>query len=71
MQVEYLKIFIEKVFDPYFTTKSDTDGTGLGLYMSYRIINESMGGTIEVKNCEYNYQGKSYKGAQFIIKLPL
>lgn len=52
---------IERLFEPYFTTKSDTAGTGIGLYMSKIIIEDHMHGTIDVKNAE--------KGAQFIITL--
>ncbi|QKF81472.1 ATP-binding protein [Halarcobacter ebronensis] len=62
---------MSKIFDPYFTTKGDSDGTGLGLYMSYRIINENMGGSIKVENIEYEYEGKVHKGAQFSITLPI
>jgi len=53
---------ITKIFNPYFTTKNEADGTGLGLYMSRSIIQEHMNGTIEVEN------GK--KGARFTIILP-
>ena len=58
---------ITKVFDPYFTTKHKSQGTGLGLYMTNRIIDESMNGNIEVKNTQYSYQDKICTGAEFII----
>ncbi len=54
---------IPRVFEPYFTTKDLSVGTGLGLYMSYKIIKESLKGKISVINSEY--------GAKFIIEIPL
>ncbi|MEA3512035.1 MAG: sensor histidine kinase [Campylobacterota bacterium] len=52
-----------KIFDPYFTTKHKSQGTGLGLHMSYKIVHESLYGKLSVKNTE--------NGASFIIVLPL
>ncbi len=61
---------IAKIFDSHFTTKQDADGTGIGLYMSQKIIHDSCKGTLEVENSKYNYKGIEYKGAQFTILLP-
>ena len=59
---------ILKVFEPYFTTKHNSQGTGLGLYMTHKIINESLGGTIEISNVSYASHKKCTK---VTIKLPI
>jgi signal transduction histidine kinase/ABC-type nitrate/sulfonate/bicarbonate transport system substrate-binding protein len=61
---------LQNVFEPYFTTKQETKGTGLGLYMSYNII-KKMDGNIKAKNGVFEHQQKIFEGAQFTIKLPL
>ncbi|MEA3387640.1 MAG: ATP-binding protein [Patescibacteria group bacterium] len=59
-----------KIFDPYFSTKTKKDGTGLGLYMSKTIIEEHCGGELSVSNDKViNKDGKPSCGAVFKIKL--
>jgi len=58
------KSIIKKVFEPYFTTKKDT-GTGIGLYMSKKIIKDSLNGEITVSNETFVYESIQYKGACF------
>ena len=63
------KDIINKVFEPYFTTKHKSQGTGIGLYMSQDIITNHLNGIIFVSNEKYTYEGKDYKGAKFTIKI--
>jgi len=62
---------INKIFEPYWTTKHQSQGTGLGLSMVYNLIVNEMNGNIDVENTTYTYNNKKYMGAKFIIKLPL
>jgi PAS domain S-box-containing protein len=62
---------IGKIFEPYFTTKYKSNGTGIGLYMTHQIIQDHMEGKIEAENVTYEYDTHKYKGAIFTIKLPL
>jgi PAS domain S-box-containing protein len=62
---------LPNIFEPYFTTKHQSQGTGLGLHMSYKLIVDGMNGTIEAKNINYYYHNKSYVGVEFIITLPI
>ncbi|MCK5542331.1 MAG: PAS domain-containing protein [Desulfobacterales bacterium] len=56
-------IICKRIFEPFFTTKSVGKGTGLGLSVSYLIIVEDHGGSMEVEST-------IGKGTKFIIKLP-
>lgn len=60
-----------KIFDPYFTTKHHSQGTGIGLFMSQEIITKHLRGTISVTNAEYTYKKDKCIGAEFIITLPI
>ena len=51
-----------KIFEPYFSTKDDSDGTGIGLYMSKVIVDKNMKGKLKVSNTK--------KGAKFAISIP-
>ena len=62
---------LPKIFKPYFTTKDKDNGTGIGLYMSHRIIKEHFKGTLKASNQDFTIGSKSYFGACFTISLPL
>jgi signal transduction histidine kinase len=62
---------INRIFEPYFTTKHQSQGTGIGLYMSLEIIEKHMNGTLSCSNKEFVYNDIKYKGAIFIIELPV
>jgi len=61
---------ITKIFDPYFTTKHQSQGTGIGLYMSKEIVEKNMKGQIKVENKNQYINGLEYNGACFTITLP-
>ncbi len=61
---------IFKIFDPYFTTKHKSQGTGIGLYMTREIIEKHLKGSIKVSNETFVYKNELYTGANFTIKIP-
>ena len=56
------KIYQDKIFEPYFTTKEKTQGTGIGLYMAKLIIENGLKGELSMKNI--------LNGSCFTIKIP-
>jgi len=49
---------IDKIFDPYFTTKFKKEGSGLGLYMAKLLIEQSIGGKLDVLSKDYSTKFK-------------
>jgi len=62
---------ITHIFEPYFTTKHKSLGTGLGLHMTYNLIVDGMQGSIGVKNVQFEYKNNHYFGAEFFISIPI
>jgi signal transduction histidine kinase len=58
------KKILDKIYQPFFTTKPTGDGTGLGLSLSYEIITQGHGGSLKVETLEGEF-------AEFIIQLGL
>ena len=61
---------ITRVFEPYFTTKHKSQGTGIGLYMSKNLIEQNLKGQIFVENKEFTCENENYFGACFEISIP-
>lgn len=55
--------YMNKLFEPYFTTKSEGEGSGIGLYMCKMIVEKNMGGVLSAENIK--------NGARFTINLPV
>jgi signal transduction histidine kinase len=55
---------LDKIFDPYFTTKHKSQGTGLGLYMTHKIVTNDMKGKITISNSDSNC-------TKVILELPI
>ena len=61
------KNIINKIYEPYFTTKHQSQGTGIGLYMTNQIIIKHIKGQIFVENQSFEYKNNKYIGACFKI----
>ena len=62
MAIVFCKV-LDKIYQPFFTTKPTGEGTGLGLSLSYDIITKEHNGTIRAETKEGEF-------AEFIIQLP-
>ncbi len=58
---------LDKLFEPYFTTKHKAQGVGLGLYTVQQIFTKQMDFSIEANNCSFEYNNKLQKGLEITI----
>lgn len=65
------KNIIDKIFEPYFTTKDKRVGTGIDLYISKQILKDRFHGDIKVENSSFTYKNEQFSGASFIITIPI
>ena len=63
MSLENLRPFCAKVFQPFFTTKTGTKGTGLGLTITYGLVKKLQG--------DISVTSKEREGTTFILSLPV
>lgn len=62
---------LENIFEPYFTTKHQSFGKGVGLYVVYQIITEEFNGIIKARNAQFLQDNKAHKGLEFTITIPI
>ena len=62
---------MNKLFEPYITTKHQSQGIGLGLYITYNLVVEKMNGAIDIVNTVFTYNNKKYSGVEVTITLPI
>ena len=59
----------DRIFEPYFTTKHKSQGTGIGLYMSEEIVVKHMEGSLKAENKSFIYKNNEYQGALFTLHI--
>lgn len=62
---------MDKIFEPYFTTKHKSSSTGIGLFMVRELLTKHLNGSIVAQNYNFILHEKTHKGALFVIKLHL
>ena len=62
---------LPRIYEPYFTTKFKSQGTGIGLYMSKNVLETNLRGEIFTSNINFNYENKEYAGALFELRIPI
>ena len=65
------KNIIDRIFEPYFTTKHKSMGTGIGLYMVQEIVEKHLNGKITVSNETFTYENQTFKGALLELRIPI
>ena len=65
------KEILTKIYEPYFTTKHQYQGTGIGLFMCQEILSKHMNGKIDTKNVTFEYEDRTYKGALTTIEISI
>ncbi|BAK72673.1 sensor histidine kinase [Arcobacter sp. L] len=58
---------LSKILEPYFTTKHQAFGVGLGLYVVQEFFVKNLAYKIDIKNVTFDYENKKYSGTNFII----
>jgi len=61
--------YVHEIFEVHFTNKEKA-GSGAGLYMCKKIVEEKLQGKIRVDNHQYTYKDVDYTGARFCIEIP-
>jgi len=61
---------INKIYEPYFTTKHQASGTGLGLYIAFDMVTNDLNGSLKEENITFVHEEIEYIGAKFNITLP-
>ena len=65
------KNIVDKIFQPFYTTKPAGSGTGLGLSLAYDIVTKGHGGELSVRTPSEKVESKEGEGTEFVILLPV